>query len=327
MVTSAITMAEPATQPAIQPTVAPLALRPLPEPPAVARLLVSDDDPGIERAYTFLLPHYGFEVMTVPHGDGSRTLELCHSYCPDLLISDVNKPGLNGHEIAACLHNDQTTAHLPVLLATAMDEGLERRRGYSASRVDYMVKPFGFEQLLYRVVTQLGLSRESQEQMVAFSASLPGAPYRHPVTGIAGPQVLANALEHLTASPCWAAYTFSLANFHMVLAGLGRTAADEVLLRLSLAIRAALGPAARDVALIHPSFDARIAVVGPAPLLHGLHQRVAARFLRDAERLTASALGQPLPQLTMRFVDATAGPMHTLRQFWQAIESAERLPI
>lgn len=287
---------------------------------ALARILVSDDNPGIQQIYTYILPRHGFEVVTTPGGNGYATVELCHEYQPDLVITDINKPGLNGHQIVQVMHASNDIAHIPVLLVTAMDEWLERRRGYVLDADDYIVKPFLFESLLYRVVTLLGLNREAQERMVALTLGVHGIEYHHPVTGMPGPHALARALPDLSADPSWAMLTFGINGFERVIRARGRMAADDLLLRLTLIIRAALGGEAADVTMAHPGYDTRISVLGPAATLENLATRVHERFTKELQRRFGEGTSTLLPQLRIHRLDAASGPIHDLRGLWNAMD-------
>lgn len=314
-----------------------------PEPPvrSLARILVSDDNPGIRQIYQMLLPRHGFEVISVPGGDGDKTLELCQALIPDLVITDVNKPGLSGYAVCQAIRKDPRTAHIPVLFVTAMDEWLERRRGRAVGADDYIVKPFLFEGLLYRLAMLLALARDAQERLVTLTLRMPNFEHYHPVTGMPGPQALARALPRLTSGSAWAALTFEISGFDLLLRAYGRLAADDLLLRLASILRAALAWQSDDLLLAHPGYDWRLTVVGPARLLDGLGSQVAARFAAELQRRLAPAdlafgkltftdsRGQiqhaPLPRLTIRRLDAGIGSLTSLRALWDALDHADLL--
>jgi CheY-like chemotaxis protein len=307
------------------------ALRPL------ARILVSDDSASIQQIYNLLLPRYGFEVIATPGGDGLKTLALCREHTPDLVITDVNKPGLNGYQLCQTIRSDPRTAHIPFLFVTAMDDCPERRLGCVAGVDDYIVKPFLFESLLYRMVLLLMLPRDEQEQLVSLTLGIPGFEHYHPVTEIAGPQALARALPCITSRTDWAALTFTIAGFDVLTRAYGRSVANDLLMRLASLVRIAVGGRDGEVVIAHPGYDWRITVVGPALCLDGLDTMVRTRLLTDlmyqlAPQDRANGYmtysdnqGQihqaPLPKLYIKRLDSRHGPLYRVRDLWEALDA------
>ena len=232
-------------------------------PPAsfrpLARVLVSDDDPDIRQIYATLLLQHGFAYLGASAGDGPATLALALRARPHLLITDVNKPGLDGHALRDALRADPRTAKIPVLTVTAMEPWSAPRRAAPSPLDDYFLKPFSFEALLYRVVALLPLDAAGHDGLVERAQRLPCYEHFHPVTGLPCLHTLANRLPEATAAPGWAALSVELAAFPRLVRGLGRPAADGLLARLGGIVRGAAGP---QLLAAHPGFDARIALVG-----------------------------------------------------------------
>jgi len=111
-----------------------------------ARVLVVDDDPDIRRLLGELLGRAGYAVHEA--ADGRAGLREVHSWRPDLVILDVNMPELDGF---ATLERIRDLSEVPVLMLTARGEELERVRGLQAGADDYVVKPFGRQELTARV--------------------------------------------------------------------------------------------------------------------------------------------------------------------------------
>ena len=110
------------------------------------RVLVVDDDDDIRNLVRTLLERTGAEVRDAPNGrDGLREF---HGWRPDLVILDVNMPELDGW---AVLERIRDMSEVPVLMLTARGEELERVRGLQAGADDYVVKPFGKQELVARV--------------------------------------------------------------------------------------------------------------------------------------------------------------------------------
>jgi DNA-binding response OmpR family regulator len=110
------------------------------------RVLVVDDDDDIRNLVRTLLERSGTVVHDAPNGrDGLREF---HAWRPDLVILDVNMPELDGW---AVLERIRDMSEVPVLMLTARGEELERVRGLQAGADDYVVKPFGKQELVARV--------------------------------------------------------------------------------------------------------------------------------------------------------------------------------
>jgi PAS domain S-box-containing protein len=131
-----------------------------PAPPAAAkpaRLLVADDNADMRDYLTRLLRSAGHEVHTV--ADGKAALEAARTDRPDLIVSDVMMPGLDGLQLVAALRGDPRTASTPVLLLSARAGQEASIEGLEAGADDYLVKPFSSAELLARVRANVELAR------------------------------------------------------------------------------------------------------------------------------------------------------------------------
>jgi PAS domain S-box-containing protein len=122
-----------------------------------ARVLIADDNADMREYLSNLLRTSGYEVSDV--GDGLMALEAIHSQVPDLVISDVMMPGLDGLELLTALRSDPRTAALPVLLLSARAGQEASIEGLLAGADDYLVKPFAAAELLARVRADVELAR------------------------------------------------------------------------------------------------------------------------------------------------------------------------
>lgn len=125
-----------------------------------ATVLVADDNPDVRDYLTSLLRER-WRVRAV--GDGASALELARSEPPDLVLSDVMMPGLDGFELLAALRADPVTRGIPVVLLTARAGEESTVEGLEAGADDYLVKPFSARELLARVQTHLELARSRRE--------------------------------------------------------------------------------------------------------------------------------------------------------------------
>ena len=116
-------------------------------------ILIVEDDDAIRNNIVRLLKLEGFETAAAP--DGRQGLEQALASKPDLIISDVGMPGMNGFELLAALRADRALANTPFMLLTALDDRESMRRGMTAGADDYLSKPFSRAELLDAVNAQL----------------------------------------------------------------------------------------------------------------------------------------------------------------------------
>ncbi len=110
------------------------------------RILVVDDDPDIRTLVRTLLERAGATVYDA--GNGRAGLREFHAHRPDLVILDVQMPGLDGWDV---LDRIRDLSDAPVIMLTALGQELDRVRGLQGGADDYVVKPFGRQELLARV--------------------------------------------------------------------------------------------------------------------------------------------------------------------------------
>ena len=113
---------------------------------SAARVLVIDDDADIRALVAELLGRAGMTVEEAP--DGRSGLRALHQSPPDLIVLDVSMPELDGWQV---LERIRDLTDVPVLMLTARGAELERVRGLQAGADDYVVKPFGRQELVARV--------------------------------------------------------------------------------------------------------------------------------------------------------------------------------
>jgi DNA-binding response OmpR family regulator len=111
-----------------------------------SRILVVDDDDDIRSLVKTLLQRSGAEVREASNGrDGLREF---HAWRPDMVVLDVSMPEMDGWNV---LERIRDMSEVPVLMLTARGDELERVRGLQAGADDYVVKPFGKQELVARV--------------------------------------------------------------------------------------------------------------------------------------------------------------------------------
>jgi PAS domain S-box-containing protein len=129
----------------------------LPNEPLDARILLADDNADMRSYLARLLTKRGWVVEAV--ADGEAALATARRQPPDLVLSDVMMPRLNGLELAARLRRMASFAEVPIILLSARAAEDARVEGLATGVDDYLVKPFSARELLARVNTHLLLAR------------------------------------------------------------------------------------------------------------------------------------------------------------------------
>lgn len=152
----------------------------------MSRVLIVDDDPWIIRMVSMVLAHRGhtFEKSS----NGEEALQKALSFRPDLIITDVMMPQMDGWAFVRTLRHNPQFALTPVIFLTALDSEEDRIQGFRLGADDYLTKPFHFEELELRVEKVLRRGQETKQQASQFS-------------GQHTPQLALNGnLEHLGVS-------------------------------------------------------------------------------------------------------------------------------
>ena len=110
------------------------------------RLLIVDDDPALLHAVADCLRAEGYEVTTAR--SGAEALERLAASLPDLVISDIRMPRMDGYALARNIRNAPRSALTPIIFLTAKDQKADRIDGFRAGVDAYLVKPFEPDELL-----------------------------------------------------------------------------------------------------------------------------------------------------------------------------------
>jgi len=126
-----------------------------------ARVLVVDDIPvNVKLLEAKLLVEY-YDVITAH--DGPSAIKAVHEHAPDIVLLDVMMPGMDGYEVCAALKADPATAHVPVVMVTALNEVRDRVRGLESGADDFLTKPVNDLALFARIRSLVRLKRASDE--------------------------------------------------------------------------------------------------------------------------------------------------------------------
>ena len=112
------------------------------------RVLVIEDDPDIAEAITYQLERIGVSVKVARTGE--EGLEGVRRGT-DLVLLDLNLPGMDGLEVCRMIRRQQSTAHVPIIIVSARADEVDRVLGLEMGADDYVVKPFSMKELAARV--------------------------------------------------------------------------------------------------------------------------------------------------------------------------------
>ena len=122
-----------------------------------SHILVVDDHGDTRLMLRRVLEHYGYRVAEA--ADGRQAVETARRQCPDLILMDLNLPGVDGVEATRLIRELRGLCHVPVIAVTAHDTEEYRRSAILAGCNDYVTKPPEQEQLLEKVKVLLEAGR------------------------------------------------------------------------------------------------------------------------------------------------------------------------
>lgn len=126
-----------------------------------AEILAVDDTPANLRILTRLLRGRGFSVRAVSSGE--LALEAVASRPPDLILLDINMPGMDGYEVCRRLKADPAVRDIPVIFVSALDQSSDKLRAFEEGGVDFINKPYSAAEVEARINTHLSIRRMQRE--------------------------------------------------------------------------------------------------------------------------------------------------------------------
>ena len=122
-------------------------------------ILVVEDNPDMRKYIRGPLePHY----TVVEAGDGKEGIKKAREIIPDLIVSDIMMPGVDGYELCRVLKKNVNTSHIPIIFLTAKASEKSEVRGLETGADDYVTKPFSTKILLIRIKNLIDLRRQMQ---------------------------------------------------------------------------------------------------------------------------------------------------------------------
>src|SRR5580693_5318410 len=114
------------------------------------RILVVDDEPQITRVLRTSLSSQGYDIRVA--NDGETAVEIMKDWAPDLVITDLSMPNMDGLELCRRL---RLSSKIPIIVLSVKGEEKTKVQALDAGADDYVTKPFGIEELLARVRANL----------------------------------------------------------------------------------------------------------------------------------------------------------------------------
>ncbi|MEI6084680.1 MAG: response regulator [Verrucomicrobiota bacterium] len=128
-------------------------------PPPPAKILVVDDEVEIRQVLQEVLTHCGYQVISAVDGRDALPLTLTDS--PDLIITDIRMPRLDGLTLCRALRTQKDTAHIPVLILTSGNTPEQMEASLKAGADDFLPKPLNVDEIKIRVRTLIRFKRAS----------------------------------------------------------------------------------------------------------------------------------------------------------------------
>jgi DNA-binding response OmpR family regulator len=124
----------------------------------MTKILIAEDERDIRDLITFTLRFAGYEVIAASNGEEAVTLAL--QEIPDLIISDVRMPRMNGYEACEKIKAEEKTKHIPVIFLSAKGQETEIQTGMNVGADEYLLKPFAPDQLTSRIQAVLAQQKK-----------------------------------------------------------------------------------------------------------------------------------------------------------------------
>jgi DNA-binding response OmpR family regulator len=144
------------------------------------KIILVDDNPANLTACKKALKDL-YEVFPIPSAE--KMFELLEKIIPDLILLDVEMPGINGYEAIRRLKSDGAHKEIPVIFLSAMDDAQSEMKGLELGAVDYIHKPFVSALLTKRIETHIAII-EGKKELVSLNKSIkellsPASPDKH----------------------------------------------------------------------------------------------------------------------------------------------------
>jgi DNA-binding response OmpR family regulator len=136
-------------------------------------IMAVDDNPANLKLLEGMLRQQGYQVRSFPRG--RLALASAAENPPELILLDINMPEMTGYEVCERLKSNEKLARIPVIFLSALGEAADKVKAFQSGGVDYVTKPFQFEEVQARVETHIKLQRAQQVEHDLLEKTLSGA--------------------------------------------------------------------------------------------------------------------------------------------------------
>jgi len=194
------------------------------------KILIADDDEQVQSFLRRALDKIGCRSLGA--ADGTLVFDAAMKEKPDLIVLDLNMPGLNGRKVLKILRAHPATQAIPVIILTGEGEIMDKVAGFESGADDYVTKPFTMEELVARME---GLIRRAQRDLSA-----------NPITRLPGnPAIEAEVRRRIDAGLGFTFFYVDIDNFKPYNDSYGYARGDQVIQATSDVLQgcaSALGP-------------------------------------------------------------------------------------
>jgi DNA-binding response OmpR family regulator len=141
--------------------------------PQAGNIMIVDDNPANLKLLEDMLREHGYEIRSFPRG--RLALAAADQEPPDLILLDINMPEMNGYEVCQQLKSSPRLSGIPVIFLSALNAIEDKMEGFRSGGIDYISKPFQFEEVQARVDTHVKLRRARQAEHDLLERTLGGA--------------------------------------------------------------------------------------------------------------------------------------------------------
>lgn len=133
------------------------------------KILLVDDSITIQKVAELILSAEGFDIKMANNGD--EALSVIQAFMPDIVLADIEMPGMNGYRLCELIKTSPDTRHIPVILLAGAFESMDANIAGSAGADDFIVKPFEAQELTSKVSAVLAAKKLQKEHYDAEEAT------------------------------------------------------------------------------------------------------------------------------------------------------------
>ncbi|MGQ0601280.1 MAG: response regulator [Anaerolineales bacterium] len=261
-------------------------------------LLIVEDDADTANLLQMYFAGSGYDVQLV--GRGPDALSAARHKLPDLILLDINLPGMNGLDVCAALRAAPRPAYVPVIFISERNTQADRIAGLSAGAHDFVSKPFDLEELRLRV--QAAINRAERDHLT------------DPRTGLPTGRLVDEQIKRVKEQPGWHTLECQIDAFRSFVDLNGFAAGDDVLKFAAHLLREGVREAGSAEDFIgHPANDTFI-VLTAAPDAAGLVRTLQSRFDEEVKaHYSFMDAEQGYIQIRASGGQMTQAPLMTLR--------------